>query len=46
VSAHWVPKILTKEHHSKRIAASLENLCHYQDGGELFMESIFTGNET
>jgi hypothetical protein len=31
VSAWWVPKMLAKEHKSKRMAASLEKLCHYQD---------------
>jgi hypothetical protein len=45
MSVHWVPKILTEEHKSKRMAASLENLCCYQDG-ELFMESIITEHET
>jgi hypothetical protein len=34
------------ENKSKRMAASLENLCHYQDEGELFLESIITGDET
>jgi hypothetical protein len=29
MSAPWVPKMLTEEHKSKRIAASLENLCRY-----------------
>jgi predicted transcriptional regulator len=38
VSAHRVPKILTKEHTSKRMAASLENLRHYQDEGESFVK--------
>jgi hypothetical protein len=45
VSAHWVLKMLTEEHKSKRMAALLENLCCYQDG-ESFMESIVTGDET
>jgi hypothetical protein len=35
----------TEEHKSKRIAASLENLCRYQDG-ESFVEKIVTGDET
>jgi hypothetical protein len=38
--------MLTEEHKSKSMAASPENLCHYQDKGELFMESIVTGYET
>jgi hypothetical protein len=45
VSAHWVPKMLTEEHKSKRMAALLENLC-CQDEGESFMESIVMGDET
>jgi hypothetical protein len=44
--ACWVPKILTKEHKRKRMAAPLENLCHYQEEGELFVESIIMGEET
>jgi hypothetical protein len=39
-------KMLIKEHKSKRMAASFENLCRYQDEGELFVESIVTGDET
>jgi predicted DNA-binding protein YlxM (UPF0122 family) len=46
VSAHWASKMLTKEHKRKRMAASLENLCHYQDERESFMEGIVTGDET
>jgi hypothetical protein len=38
--------MLTMEHKSKSVAASLENLCRYQDEGESFMESIVTGDET
>jgi hypothetical protein len=37
--------MLTKEHKRKRMAASLENLCLYQDG-ESFVESIVRGDET
>jgi ribosomal protein L13 len=40
-----VEKMLTKEHKSKRTAALLENLHHYQDG-ETFVESIIMGDET
>jgi hypothetical protein len=36
----------TEEHESKRIAASLENLCHYQNEEESFMENIVTRDET
>jgi hypothetical protein len=39
VTAHWVPKMLTEEHESKRMAISLENPCCCQDEGELFMET-------
>jgi hypothetical protein len=45
VSAHWVLKMLTEEHKSEGMAASLENLCHYQEEGELFVESLITGDE-
>jgi DNA-binding NarL/FixJ family response regulator len=44
--ARWVPKMLTEEHRSKRMAASLENLCRYQDAGKSFVESIVTGDKT
>jgi hypothetical protein len=46
VSTRWVPKMLTEEHKSKRMAASLEKLCRYQDEGESFVESLVTGDET
>jgi histone-lysine N-methyltransferase SETMAR len=46
VSARWIPKMLSKQHKNKRIAALLENLCRYQDEGESFVESIVTGDET
>jgi hypothetical protein len=38
--------MLTEEHKSKTLAASLESLCCYQDKDELFVESIVTGDET
>jgi hypothetical protein len=38
--------MLTEEHKSKRMAASLENLCCYQDEGETFVERIIMGDET
>jgi hypothetical protein len=38
--------MLTDERKSKRMAASLENLCLYQDEGESFVNSIVTGAET
>jgi histone-lysine N-methyltransferase SETMAR len=46
MSGRLVLKMLTMEHKSQRMAASLENLCHYQDEGESFMESIITGDKT
>jgi histone-lysine N-methyltransferase SETMAR len=45
VSARWVPKMITKEHKSRRRAALLEHLCRYQDEGESFLESIIKGDE-
>jgi hypothetical protein len=36
--------MLIKEHKSKRMAASLQNLYRYQDEGELFVESIVMGD--
>jgi hypothetical protein len=44
-SARWVPKMLI-EHKSKRMAASVDNFCRYQDEGEFFVESIVMGDET
>jgi hypothetical protein len=38
--------MLTEEHKSKIIIVSLENLCCYQDEGELFVENIVTEDET
>jgi hypothetical protein len=39
--------MISEEHRSRRImVASLENLSHYQDGGESFMESIVPRDET
>jgi hypothetical protein len=46
VSACWVLKKLNKEHKSKRMVALLENLCHYEDKRESFVESILMGNKT
>jgi hypothetical protein len=45
VSARWLSKMLTQGHKSKRMASSLENLCHCQDE-ELFVENIVMGDET
>jgi histone-lysine N-methyltransferase SETMAR len=46
VSARWIPKMLTEEHKSQRRAASLENICCYQNEEELFVECIVMGDET
>jgi hypothetical protein len=46
VSAHLVLKMLTEEHKSKRMAAPFENVCHYQDEGESFVESIIMRDQT
>jgi hypothetical protein len=37
-----IPKMLTEKQKSKTMAVSLENVCHYQDEGESFVESIVT----
>jgi hypothetical protein len=39
-------KILTEEHKNKRMAASRENICRYQDEGISSMESVVTGYGT
>jgi hypothetical protein len=46
IPAHWVPNMLTNEHKCKRMAASLENVSHYQIEGELFVEILLMGDET
>jgi hypothetical protein len=38
--------MLTEQHESRQMTASLQNLCHYRDEGEPFVENIITGNET
>jgi hypothetical protein len=38
--------MLNEKHKSKRMAASLENLCHYKDEGESFLENIDVADET
>jgi hypothetical protein len=40
--ARWIPKMLTEEHRSKRMAALLEKFCPYSYEGEAFVESIVT----
>jgi hypothetical protein len=46
LSPHWVPRMLAEKHKSRRMAPLLENLCHCQNKGESFVESIITGHET
>jgi hypothetical protein len=37
--------MLTKQHKSKRILASIGNICNYHDKGEPFVESTIIGDE-
>lgn len=45
VCARWVPKMLTDDHKTRRMAAALEFLDRYITG-EDFLKSIVTGDET
>uniref|UniRef100_A0A670YBV0 Mos1 transposase HTH domain-containing protein n=1 Tax=Pseudonaja textilis TaxID=8673 RepID=A0A670YBV0_PSETE len=44
--ARWVPKILTENHKSQRMAASLTFLYSYDKDGDSFLDRIVTGDET
>uniref|UniRef100_A0A670ZEW1 Histone-lysine N-methyltransferase SETMAR n=1 Tax=Pseudonaja textilis TaxID=8673 RepID=A0A670ZEW1_PSETE len=44
--ARWVPKILTGNHKSQRMAASLTFLYSYDKDGDSFLDRIVTGDET
>ncbi|KAK4877667.1 hypothetical protein RN001_010173 [Aquatica leii] len=44
ISARWVPKILSENHTTNQISASLQHLTRYQQKVDL-IESIITGNE-
>jgi hypothetical protein len=46
MSVRWFPKVLTEDDKSKRITASRENRCRYQDEGESFVENIVTTIES
>ena len=43
--ASWVPKILT-DHKKKRMGSALKFLTRYAQGGDTFLDSIVTGDET
>jgi hypothetical protein len=43
---HWVPKILTDDHKTKRMGSALKFLTCYIQEGEEFLDSIVTGDET
>jgi hypothetical protein len=42
----WVPKILTDDHKTKRMGSALKFLTRYAQGGDVFLDSIVTGDET
>uniref|UniRef100_A0A8C5SQD0 Mos1 transposase HTH domain-containing protein n=1 Tax=Laticauda laticaudata TaxID=8630 RepID=A0A8C5SQD0_LATLA len=44
--ARWVPKILTENHKSQRMAALLTFLYSYDKDGDSFLDQIVTGDET
>jgi len=44
--AHWVPKMLTDDHKTKRMGSTLKFLTRYAHEGDEFLDSIVTGNET
>jgi len=44
--AHWVPKMLTKEHKLKRQASTLDFLTQCSEEGENFLSRVVTGNKT
>jgi transposase len=44
--AHWVPKMLMDNHKTKRTGSALKFLTHYAQGGDKFLDSIVTGDET
>jgi [histone H3]-lysine36 N-dimethyltransferase SETMAR len=44
--ARWVPKMLTADHLTKRMAASLELLTRYHNEGDDFLNRIVTCDET
>ncbi|XP_023228571.1 histone-lysine N-methyltransferase SETMAR-like [Centruroides sculpturatus] len=44
--SRWVPKMLTEEHKTKRLASALTFLERYSDEGDDFLSRIVTGDET
>ena len=43
---HWVPKMLTDDHKTKRMGSTLKFFTCYAQEGDEFLDSIVTGNET
>ena len=43
---HWVPKLLTDDHNTKRIGSKLKFLMRYAQEGDEFLDSIVPGDET
>ncbi len=43
--AHWLPKLLTNRHKTKRLNSAIDFLSQYQFKKEEFLERIITGNE-
>ena len=43
---HWVPKMLTDDHKTKRTGSALKFLTQYAQKGDEFLDSIVTGDET
>ena len=44
--ARWVPKMLTDDHKTQRMASALTFLTHYHNEGEDFFKFIVNGDET
>jgi len=44
--ARWVPKMLTKDHKTKRMGSALKFLTRYAQEGDEFLEFIVIGDET
>ena len=46
VCARWVPRMLTEDHKTQRMAMCRDLLDHYEAEGDKFLHSIVTGDET
>ena len=46
ICARWVPKMLTDDHKTQRMASALTFLTRYHNEGEDFLKFIVTGDET